>query len=136
MVHKIKTLPEYFKATKNGDKPFEVRCNDRNYKVNDILILEEYEQGEYTGEELFERITYILDDERYCKPGYVVIGTSPCEIINKKHDEYCFNVPYDTAKKIIQITKDNPGLETEPWSAITSADVIKFAIDEFYTTHT
>ena len=40
--HKLKILPNYFNAVKEREKTFEVRKNDRDYKVNDIIKLEEY----------------------------------------------------------------------------------------------
>lgn len=65
MIHELKILPEFFKAVKKGKKTFEIRVNDRPYKVNDHLLLKEYTGTEYTGEEIKVRIKYILDDENY-----------------------------------------------------------------------
>ena len=42
--HYIKILPEYFKAIESGEKTFEVRFNDRNYQVHDILHLRHVDQ--------------------------------------------------------------------------------------------
>lgn len=38
--HHLKTLPVYFDAVERGDKPFEVRFNDRDYQAGDILVLQ------------------------------------------------------------------------------------------------
>lgn len=70
----VKILPEYYEAVKCGDKTFEVRLNDRDYQVNDILHLQEYANGEYTGRELVKSISYILDNPDYCKAGFVIIA--------------------------------------------------------------
>lgn len=70
----VKILPEYYEAVKCGDKTFEVRLNDRDYQVNDVLHLQEFNNGEYTGRELVKVISYILNDAVYCKEGYVVIA--------------------------------------------------------------
>lgn len=43
MTHHLKTMPEYFQAVIEGRKPFEVRKNDRGFKVGDRVILEEFE---------------------------------------------------------------------------------------------
>ena len=63
MTHALKTWPEYFKKVKSGEKNFELRKNDRNFKVGDKVLLQEYdpETEKYTGEEIDFRIGYILD---------------------------------------------------------------------------
>lgn len=76
MTHYIKTVQPFFNDVAVGVKRFEVRKNDRDFKVGDILVLQEYdpEADTYIGGIVNAIITYILDDERYCKDGYVVIG--------------------------------------------------------------
>lgn len=75
MVHALKTLHEYYEAAKLDEKTFEVRKNDRDYHVGDILALNEwYESTGYTGNAVLREITYILDDPNYCKEGYVILG--------------------------------------------------------------
>ena len=32
------------------------------------------------------RITYVLDDEEFCKPGYIILGLEPTHMINTKPD--------------------------------------------------
>jgi len=46
MEHNLKILPPYFVAVADGSKPFEVRRNDRDYQVSDILILQEGNNAE------------------------------------------------------------------------------------------
>jgi hypothetical protein len=77
--HYIKILPEYYNAIDQGKKSFEVRFNDRNYQVNDILHLQEWTDGEYTGREMEVEVTYLLDDPDYCKDGYVIMAINPCK---------------------------------------------------------
>ena len=36
-IHELKTLPEYFDAVFMGKKNFEIRKNDRDYKVGDYV---------------------------------------------------------------------------------------------------
>lgn len=72
--HYLKTIPRYFIAVESGVKNFEVRFNDRGYAVGDILHLQEFADGEYTGRETTKEICYILDSEDYCKEGYVILG--------------------------------------------------------------
>jgi len=49
MVHELKTDSAVFQAVHEGKKTFEIRKNDRNFKVGDELWLKE---TVYTGEEM------------------------------------------------------------------------------------
>lgn len=75
--HDLKILPEYFVAVKNGTKTFELRKDDRDYKVDDMLLLSKWspELG-YFGDMLMTRIVYILNGVPGLEPGYVVLGIS------------------------------------------------------------
>lgn len=73
-VHELKTVPEFFYPLYMGKKTFEVRVNDRNFHVGDCLTLKEYKDGEYTGMAAYRTISYILDDKKYCKDGFVILG--------------------------------------------------------------
>lgn len=74
MTHDLKIRPEYFEAIIRGDKTFEVRFNDRNYQVDDILHLKEYDGNAYTGRELIAKVAYLLDKPSYCKDGLVIMA--------------------------------------------------------------
>lgn len=77
MTHALKTWPEFFKSIESGDKPFEVRKADRPFKINDTLLLQEFnnEKQEYTGKEWEGTITYILEGGEFgVKKGYSVLG--------------------------------------------------------------
>lgn len=82
MIHYLKILPEYFEAVADGRKMYEVRKNDRPhpYAVGDILVLKEWndEAGEYTGRSVTARVTHVLNDTRFVKRGYVIMGISVC----------------------------------------------------------
>ena len=73
--HRVKIFPSYFEAQVNNSKNFEIRKNDRNYQVGDLLLLEEYDPTteNYTGREVHCLITYMTAFKQ--KPGYVVWGT-------------------------------------------------------------
>lgn len=73
-VHNLKIKPQYFKDVVSGIKTFEVRKNDRNFKVGDLMVLETYDNEKFTGDFVNTEITYILDDPKYCKKGYVILG--------------------------------------------------------------
>lgn len=38
--HKLKTWPVYFDAIERGEKPFDVRRDDRGFQKGDVLILQ------------------------------------------------------------------------------------------------
>ncbi|MBA3926559.1 DUF3850 domain-containing protein [Listeria rustica] len=71
-VHRLKIAPEFFEAVQSGAKKAEVRNNDRNFKVNDTILLQEYENGRYTGNIVCVRVTYISDYNQ--PPGQVVLS--------------------------------------------------------------
>lgn len=75
MTHALKTMPESFSEIKKGVKPFDIRRNDRNFKVSDKVLLQEHDPAKgYTGEEWEGTISYIFDDPELCKKGYVVLS--------------------------------------------------------------
>lgn len=43
MEHDLKCWPKYYEYVASGDKTFEVRRNDRDFRVGDTLLLREYE---------------------------------------------------------------------------------------------
>ena len=57
--HFLKILPKWYEDVESGKKKFEIRRNDRPFAVGDILVLQEYERGRYTGREIQKEIEYI-----------------------------------------------------------------------------
>lgn len=72
--HYLKILPKYFMDIEKGIKSFEIRFNDRDFKVGDFLHLQEYCGGEYTGREMSREVCYMIDSPEYCKEGFAVLG--------------------------------------------------------------
>lgn len=74
--HDLKIKQEFFEPIASGIKTFEIRKNDRDFKVNDEITLHEVtEDGLFTDRSLNFKITYICDYEQ--KPGYVVFSIEP-----------------------------------------------------------
>lgn len=79
-IHYLKILPEYFEAVRNGIKTFEIRKDDRGYKLHEQLVLREWDGYRYSGRELCARIDYILNDTAPgIRKGYKVLGISLSE---------------------------------------------------------
>lgn len=79
----LKTWQKYWDAVDDGSKPFEVRKNDRPYRVGAVLILQRWEPEtqDFTycsdGNPLIcaRRVTSILHGGQFgIEPGYVVMG--------------------------------------------------------------
>lgn len=78
--HHLKTWPEPFEAVISGDKPYEIRKNDRGYAVGDILVLSEWlpASGELTGRRAVRRITYMTPGSAWGLPADLcVLGMTP-----------------------------------------------------------
>lgn len=88
MIHHLKTIQPYFEHIYDGVKTFEIRKNDRDFRVGDILFLKEYRKYDepgatYSGREVHARIAYMFTDRDFgVQPGYCVLGLTDIE----KHD--------------------------------------------------
>jgi uncharacterized protein YqfB (UPF0267 family) len=60
--HYLKTWPVFYADVECGAKTFEIRKNDRNFQVGDILCLREYEPKtkKYSGEFLLVSVDYTI----------------------------------------------------------------------------
>jgi hypothetical protein len=64
--HRVKSWPEFYGPLADGQKPFDLRRMDRDYKVGDIIVFCEWKplqntNSGYTGRECRRLITYIMD---------------------------------------------------------------------------
>ena len=77
-IHNLKIEEEYLNAIKNGSKTFEIRYNDRDYQVGDILVFEDQreESGKYV-----VLVTFMISDERFCKENFVTMSIKPIEFV-------------------------------------------------------
>jgi len=73
--HKLKIQSEHYINVINGTKTAEIRYNDRNYQVGDILILNEIDSlGNFTGKNCAVIVTHVLNDNQYLQTGYVMLS--------------------------------------------------------------
>jgi hypothetical protein len=87
-LHILKTVNPYFEQAWLDNKTFEVRKNDRNFQIHDIVQLKYYNplnpnsdlkvanelKDHWNDHYLLGQIKYILDDPVYCKEGYVIFS--------------------------------------------------------------
>lgn len=77
-IHWLKILPRYFHALSTRRKSFELRFNDRDYRVGDNVIFQMWSPAAgMHGRTLPMTITYITDYPEGLRPGYVVLGVKP-----------------------------------------------------------
>jgi ASC-1-like (ASCH) protein len=73
--HELKCETEYFQDVERGKKKFELRLNDRNFKVHDTVSLHETVNGVFTKRIIPNlEIRYILTNtpEYGLMPGYCI----------------------------------------------------------------
>ena len=72
--HKLKLAKMFFEDVRLGRKSFELRKNDRDYQIGDILELSEMDNGEPTGRVIEKEITYILEGFAGLKEDYCILA--------------------------------------------------------------
>ena len=78
--HDLKIWTTFFDMLQSGTKTFELRRNDRNYQVGDVLHLREWRVSEevFTGRECMRTVSYILAGGQFgIEEGYVAMGFAP-----------------------------------------------------------
>lgn len=114
MVHELKCWPKYFKAVESGEKPFELRLNDRGFEVGDTLELHEWDPAEgtgYTGKVISREVTYILSLDSFMEaisakvPGLVIMGLKAPEIAALRAEIYEMRVENATLSETDRMIK-------------------------------
>ena len=82
-VHQIRLGAQFFGDVLEGRKKFELRKNDRGYKVGDILEMMEFKDGRNTGRIVRVNVVYMLEDFTGLEEGYCIMGT---ELIPEEGD--------------------------------------------------
>lgn len=74
--HSILILQKYFEEILTGVKTFELRKNDRDYKVGDTILLNEFDGKNLTHRLCSVQITYVLKDVPMygLMDGYAILG--------------------------------------------------------------
>ena len=72
--HEVKLAASWWNDITSGKKRFELRKNDRGYKVGDKLLMQEYAAGAFTGRTIVADITYMLEEYTGLTEGYAILG--------------------------------------------------------------
>ena len=80
MLHDLKIWPQFFDAVCDGRKRAELRKNDRDFQVDDILNLREFDPVEdrYTGRGITVRVTDVQRIKELDARFKNVLGLNPC----------------------------------------------------------
>lgn len=72
--HEVKLAAMYYEDVASGKKSFELRKNDRGYKVGDSLKMLEFKDGVQTGRTIDADIIYMLEEYTGITEGYCILG--------------------------------------------------------------
>jgi len=89
-IHKLKTWTKFFNPILDGTKTFELRLNDRDFKVGDRLDLMEYnpDTNTYTGSHCHRFISYILSDNPFIDlKGHAILGLASLQGEQEREEE-------------------------------------------------
>lgn len=81
--HQVKSWSHFYDAIRAGLKKHDLRKNDRDYQIGDVLVLNRYDnvRGIYTGDKTRVLITYMTSTRYPCAyssavlpPDYVILS--------------------------------------------------------------
>jgi uncharacterized protein DUF3850 len=79
--HELKVWPPFYDMVDDGSKPFEIRKDDRDFKVGDLCLMKEYKPashgfpGSFTGRSCVREIICVIKGGEFgVVPGYVILG--------------------------------------------------------------
>jgi hypothetical protein len=102
-VHALKSWPAYFDAVANGRKMFEIRKNDRDYKVGDVLMLRKFDPttGLYLPPRIVVVVTYVTETGcPFVPDGFVAMGIRDAEY-------------HETLDAIRTLNRNSPGWDVQ-----------------------
>ena len=92
-IHELKTDPDSFDESWRGKKSWEIRLNDRDFRIGDSLVLretnytgEEMKAGKplvYTGNRMLVEVSFIMAGPIYgLQDGWVIMSTNELERVS------------------------------------------------------
>jgi ParB-like chromosome segregation protein Spo0J len=79
-VHEIKIATSFYEDVASRKKTFELRKNDRGYKVGDGLKMLEFNNGKFTGRTIEAVITYMLEEYTGLQEDYCILGIETLKV--------------------------------------------------------
>lgn len=73
-IHTLKAGEPTFSDLRSGVRTFDVRRNDQDFHVGDLLMICQYINDNFTGYDIQRKISYIGTDSEGLKDGYVLLG--------------------------------------------------------------
>lgn len=109
-VHCLKTWPEFYWEVIAGNKTFEIRKDDRDFKEGDMLILQEFdpEEQKYTGEMKSFLVSHLMRNGKlFPAEGYVIMSIVPAGEGDKDY------LLAEATKALEDIMREKKTLETQ-----------------------
>lgn len=100
-VHDIRLGATFFDDVLECRKNFELRKNDRGYKVGDILRMMEFKEGKNTGRIVERKVIYMLEDYTGLEDGFCIMGTAPVEQIQEAGADAADGAGQDAAAPVL-----------------------------------
>ena len=127
-VHELKCARKFFDAVESGEKHFEIRVDDRPFKIGDTLYLREVDLLlHYTGRATRKRVTFILRGWGI-KHGYVGLGLTSMRPVETT------SLPKGVRSALDQIKHGAPpamdNAEVAAWAAGLAANALACGPDE------
>jgi hypothetical protein len=117
-IHKLKVWPPYLNDLTSGRKTFEWRFNDRDYEIDDILIMMGWDPNEklFIGEPWVCRITYLMKGPIFGIPNHFVIMsiTKPI-LLEDTDDSEILQALQDYSKQTQELVDNSRLLKSIPY---------------------
>ncbi len=129
--HELKTLAPFFWAAQRGEKTFEIRKHDRDFRVGDTLVLVEWDGAAAVGGRLKRKITYITTAYGL---GLLVDGVSVLGLATVAADEQRQHDRFEAAVAMHAAFIANTAIDGTPdamaESAVRNADALLSELDK------
>ena len=86
-VHCVKILPDNFDNVISKKMSFQIRKDDRDYRLGDCMYLQEF-TNEYTGRALPVKINHILRESEGLRDGYVLLNIEVLGLLIMNGERY------------------------------------------------